>query len=646
MGDFRKQQKSSKENAASVAHSLQTRSFKPGFADQTYSHQVQLSTDSQATENSILQTRSFEPGVPHPEQTPQIQTQSEESLAQHQDNRIEQHTGFNFENINLFAEGSTPPPPPTSNSFIQAKLTIGQPNDLYEQEADRVAKSVIHQINNPQTAQRQDEIQRIPLVNSPMMRLPIQRKGGIIAGPANRRFESQLNQSRRGGSPLEPGLRSQMESAMGANFSNVKIHHDIQADRLSQSIQAKAFTTGQDVFFKQGEYSPNSRSGQELLAHELTHVVQQNSDTVRAQPDNSVQRQLQITPQSQPTIQRLVQDAANYDWVPIAKLYAVCHAKTNYVKQALTNIARLTGGVIHTKDDSGVLYKAQMLKGMRRAVEKAVLKNAANPRAILEGSFFDNMSDILRGSIKFPTLVALSNGLMILKSNLAREGLIVRAFKNRFNNPAAGYRDFLVNVSPKNADFVFELQFHAQGMLDAKNQGGHEIYDELRIRKESLEFLIKQKLTAEEAKGASKDQAKIDHMTEVITEQEARIDELEAQSAAHYDDAFGDMANASSEEIAAAERLAAFKFKPQARDKAQAIDGIYRMFADRHGARPYNDFEDEAKGHIESVVGEAQTLEGAVNNPAAGAVDAALDQQLENRKQEKAARRAARANGQ
>jgi hypothetical protein len=67
-----------------------------------------------------------------------------------------------------------------------------------------------------------------------------------------------------------------MGQAMGADFSGVKVHTDAQSDQLNKSIQAKAFTTGQDVFFRQGAYEPSSQGGQELIAHELTHVVQQN----------------------------------------------------------------------------------------------------------------------------------------------------------------------------------------------------------------------------------------------------------------------------------------------------------------------------------------------------------------------------------
>ena len=72
-----------------------------------------------------------------------------------------------------------------------------------------------------------------------------------------------------------------MVSAMGADFSGVKVHTDAKSDKLNKSIQAKAFTTGRDVFFRQGEYNPGSQGGQELIAHELTHVVQQSGGAVQ-----------------------------------------------------------------------------------------------------------------------------------------------------------------------------------------------------------------------------------------------------------------------------------------------------------------------------------------------------------------------------
>jgi hypothetical protein len=72
-----------------------------------------------------------------------------------------------------------------------------------------------------------------------------------------------------------------MESSFGADFGGVRIHHDARSDGLSQALSARAFTTGRDVFFRQGEYSPGTSGGRELLAHELTHVVQQNGSGIQ-----------------------------------------------------------------------------------------------------------------------------------------------------------------------------------------------------------------------------------------------------------------------------------------------------------------------------------------------------------------------------
>jgi hypothetical protein len=88
-------------------------------------------------------------------------------------------------------------------------------------------------------------------------------------------IERSIDSARSGGHGMDHPTRTRMETAFGADFSGVRIHTDSRADGLSRSLSARAFTTGQDVFFRQGEYRPGSSSGRELLAHELTHVVQQ-----------------------------------------------------------------------------------------------------------------------------------------------------------------------------------------------------------------------------------------------------------------------------------------------------------------------------------------------------------------------------------
>jgi hypothetical protein len=202
---------------------------------------------------------------------------------------------------------------------VQAKLTIGEPGDKYEQEADRVASQVVKQINSPEAAQSTqgqsvqrmeepvEELQAKPSI-SDLQRSPLplevqregmpaddelqaksilQRREAIAGGEASTDLDTAINSARGSGQPLEAGLQRSMGQAMGADFSGVRVHTDAQSDQLNQSIQAKALTTGQDVFFRQGEYNPGSRGGQELIAHELTHVVQQTGMVSKSQSQKS-----------------------------------------------------------------------------------------------------------------------------------------------------------------------------------------------------------------------------------------------------------------------------------------------------------------------------------------------------------------------
>ncbi|MEM9162511.1 MAG: hypothetical protein AAGC54_05510, partial [Cyanobacteria bacterium P01_F01_bin.4] len=349
--------------------------------------------------------------------------------------------------------------------------------------------------------------------------------------------------------------------------------------------------------------------------------------------------QLQITRQAQPTIQRkLVQSAANYAWQPIAKLYAICNQKSELTKDALTNVAAATGGQVHAKN--GVLSKDNMIKGMQRAVQKAILKNATNPRAILEGKFFDNMSDILRGSIKFAGLPELRAGLHSLPRALQDQSLIVRACKNRFQ-AGSGYRDVLVNVSPRGLDLVFELQFHVQGMLDAKNDGGHAIYDELRVRKESLQFLIEKKLKVHQ----QADSDKVQDIEGAIEEQKAKIEVLEQKSAELYNTAFKglvtDEYQDDPEQDPVVVALKQFDLHAQAPDKSQDILSTYRAVF--HGETDdYKAYETDATRLIAKVVGEAHQLEDAVDSGDSREIEGTLVEHVSKRRHEKAGKKAAK----
>jgi len=92
---------------------------------------------------------------------------------------------------------------------------------------------------------------------------------------------NQINNQRGGGQALDSSIQTQMGSTTGHDFKDVRVHTSPESDDLNHELDAKAFTTGNDVFFREGQYDPHSSSGQELIAHELTHVVQQNSGRVR-----------------------------------------------------------------------------------------------------------------------------------------------------------------------------------------------------------------------------------------------------------------------------------------------------------------------------------------------------------------------------
>lgn len=94
-------------------------------------------------------------------------------------------------------------------------------------------------------------------------------------------IEEAIQQRRGRGQPLDHAVRKQMETSIGADFGDVGVHTDAEADGLNRSLHARAFTTGRNIFFRQGAYDPGTSGGRELLAHELTHVVQQSGSAIR-----------------------------------------------------------------------------------------------------------------------------------------------------------------------------------------------------------------------------------------------------------------------------------------------------------------------------------------------------------------------------
>lgn len=118
------------------------------------------------------------------------------------------------------------------------------------------------------------------LGNTAIQRLLAQRSGGDSAFDLDDATTDRINRARSSGKALDGAVQTQMSESMGTDFSGVRVHTGSDAHELNEQLNAKAFTTGQDIFFRSGEYSPGSSGGQELIAHELTHVVQQGSGAV------------------------------------------------------------------------------------------------------------------------------------------------------------------------------------------------------------------------------------------------------------------------------------------------------------------------------------------------------------------------------
>ncbi|NEO85278.1 MAG: DUF4157 domain-containing protein [Spirulina sp. SIO3F2] len=121
----------------------------------------------------------------------------------------------------------------------------------------------------------------------------VQADVGLEGGAVSGDIESTINSAKSSGQALSAKTQTSMGGAMGADFSSVKVHTDSTSDQLNRSMQSRAFTTGSHIFFKKGEYSPGNRTGQELLAHELTHTVQQGASP-------QVQQQALPQPTSEP----------------------------------------------------------------------------------------------------------------------------------------------------------------------------------------------------------------------------------------------------------------------------------------------------------------------------------------------------------
>jgi hypothetical protein len=187
---------------------------------------------------------------------------------------------------------------------IQAKRTVSPPGDQHEREADRVADDIMR-TRDPSTPLFQRaavnirrfcaECEKGSATSGKEGRQPIGAETADAAETVgvSPRLESYLNSSDSAGSPLPASVRSSFEPRLGHDLRGVRIHNDSRAAQAAAEINALAFTTGANIYFASGRFQPGTAAGDRLLAHELTHVVQQGASST-LQP--RIQRQFGENP--------------------------------------------------------------------------------------------------------------------------------------------------------------------------------------------------------------------------------------------------------------------------------------------------------------------------------------------------------------
>ena len=282
------------------------------------------------------------------------------------------------------------------SAFFQPKLLVNAPGDVYEREADSVANAVVnHSANTPVVQQKKisavqqmsnadekkDKLKGVQKMDKPKekekkktpvqqmsnpdekkdklkgiqkkdehkeedkKKMPVQTKQEAGATTATPQVASAIEQSSGKGNALSKNALNEMNSSFGVDFSNVRIHNDNEAAAINQELNAQAFTHGNDIYFNKGKYNPDNAQGKFLLAHELTHVVQQN---------DSLQRK---------TVQRRVVDS---------------HVVTNDAMQTTLNLSREEIIAAIAAADADAIVLAQNAED----VLTAQLANATNGDAV------------------------------------------------------------------------------------------------------------------------------------------------------------------------------------------------------------------------------------------------------------------------
>jgi Domain of unknown function (DUF4157) len=169
---------------------------------------------------------------------------------------------------------------PPQSKIIQTKLTMNEPGDAYEQEAESVSEQVM-QMPRPQIERASTSVENCTNGQTVQpareyRQLQLKRFGSNNSGQAT--IPTSVHEVLRSpGRPLDPATRSFMEPRFGYDFSHVRVHTSTTAEQSARDVNALAYTVGRKMVFGEGRFAPGTQEGRRLLAHELTHVAQQST---------------------------------------------------------------------------------------------------------------------------------------------------------------------------------------------------------------------------------------------------------------------------------------------------------------------------------------------------------------------------------
>lgn len=187
---------------------------------------------------------------------------------------------------------------------LQTKLAMGLPEDEYEQEADRVADAVMRMPERNLGAGRSTSA--APSTQRMCADCQEERRSALRLKAADRARPSEVppivhEVLRSPGRPLDSATRALMESRFRRDFNRVRVHTDAKAAESAQTVNALAYTVGSDIVFGEDQYDSGTTKGKRLLAHELTHVVQQADTPISMQPGSPL---VSIASRKRPSLQR------------------------------------------------------------------------------------------------------------------------------------------------------------------------------------------------------------------------------------------------------------------------------------------------------------------------------------------------------